>query len=149
PNFVGNIANAYSGNSPADGIFTDNRRIGCGFAGGLSSAASIAACNKAFGVTTPSSLFVNPGGTGVRFGTLGRNVFRGPWFNGLDATLQKNFKVGERMKLNIRGDALNFLNHPNFDGIVTDLNSAQFGRAQILVGSAPARRVQLGARFEF
>ena len=64
---------------------------------------------------TPGTLFANPAGTGVRFGSLGRNVFRGPWFNGLD----------------------------------TNLNSGTFGRAQILVGSAPARRIQLGARIQF
>src|SRR5205823_4961989 len=79
PNFVGSSANAaYSHFSPADGIFTDNRRIGCGFPGAKST--NIAACNSSFGVTTPNALFINPPGYGVRYGTLGRNLFRGPWF---------------------------------------------------------------------
>lgn len=76
-------------------------------------------------------------------------MFRGPWFNGLDAALMKNFRVNETMKVQFRAEALNLLNHPNFDGIISNLNSAQFGRAQILVGNAPSRRLQLGAKFTF
>ena len=64
--------------------------------------------------------------------------------------------------MQIRADAVNALNHPNFNGIVTDLNSAQFGRAQYLVGdggrygpsvgawsNGVARRFQFGARLTF
>lgn len=150
PNFLGNsVEAAYSGKSPADGIFTDNNRIGCGFAGMRSTAAQVAACNRSFGVTSPNSLFVNPGGVGSRFGMLGRNVFRGPWFNGLNASLMKNFKMTEQVKLQFRFEAINVINHPNFDGIRTDLSSSQFGRAQILVGDAPARRLQMGVRVTF
>jgi hypothetical protein len=148
PNFIGANANAaYSGYSPADGMFKDNRRIGCGYAGAQST--NIAACNTAYGVSSPNTLFVNPSGYGVRFGTLGRNLFRGPWFNGLDASLLKNVKLTERAKLQLRFEALNLINHPNFDGIVTNLNSGSFGKAQILVGNAPSRRLQLGARIQF
>lgn len=148
PNFIGPSAGAvYSNASPADGIFKDNNLIGCGFPGAQST--NIAACNKAYGVTTPNSLFINPPGYGVRYGTLGRNLFRGPWFNGLDGSLMKNFRVTESVKLQLRFEALNLDNHPNFDGIQTNLNSAQFGKAQILVGNAPSRRLQLGARITF
>ena len=104
PNFVGTNANAaYSHNNPADGIFTDNNKIGCGFAGMQST--NVADCNADNGVSTPSTLFVNPPGTGVRFGALGRNVFRGPWFNGLDASMMKNFKITEAVKLQFRFEA--------------------------------------------
>lgn len=148
PDFVGGNPNSvYSNGSPADGIFTDNNPIGCGFAGAKST--NIAACNKAFGVTTPNKLFVNPPGFGVRFGNLGRNVFHGPWFAGWDAALMKNFKLSEGTKLQFRMEAFNLGNHPNFDGIDTNLNSNNFGKAQILVGNAPARRFQLGLRLSF
>ena len=149
PLYVGNTADAaYSGFSPADGIFTDIHKLGCGYAGAKST--NIAACNSNFAVGTPNALFVNPPGYGVKFGSLGRNVFRAPWFNGLDAALLKNFRVrGEGIKLQIRGEALNILNHPNFDGIVTNLNNSRFGRAQILVGNSPSRILQLGARLTF
>jgi hypothetical protein len=67
----------------------------------------------------------------------------------MDASMLKNVKVTERMKLQLRFEALNLINHPNFDGIVTNLNSGTFGKAQILVGNAPSRRLQLGARISF
>jgi hypothetical protein len=76
-------------------------------------------------------------------------VFRGPWFNGVDGSLLKNFKVTEIVKVQLRFEALNLINHPNFDGITTNLNSGSFGKAQILVGNAPSRRLQLGARIAF
>lgn len=148
PNFIGSSASAvYSGFSPADGIFIDNNPIGCGYAGAKSTNTS--ACNSAYGVSTPNKLFVNPSGYGVHYGTLGRNLFRGPWFNGLDGSLMKNFSVTERVKMQFRFEALNLDNHPNFDGITTNLNSGGFGKANILVGAAPSRRLQMGARITF
>ena len=51
--------------------------------------------------------------------------------------------------MQLRFEALNLDNHPNFDGINSNLNSGDFGKAQILVGSAPSRRLQLGARIFF
>ncbi len=165
PDFIGKSASSvYSGNSPANGIFIDNNEIGCGFPGSKSSAAAIAACNSYYGVTTPSTIFVNPPGTGIRYGDLGRDLFRGPWFNGIDGSLMKNIKMTERVKLQLRFDALNLINHPNFDGIVTDVNNGAFGKAQTLVGlltsggnspgfycssCAPSRRLQLGGRITF
>ena len=53
----------------------------------------------------PNALFINPPGYGVRFGSLGSNVFRGPWFNGLDSALMKNFKVREAVTLQVRRSA--------------------------------------------
>jgi hypothetical protein len=148
PNFIGSSASAaYSGYSPADGIFIDNNQIGCGYASSKST--NVSNCNAAYGVGTPNKLFVNPDGYGVHFGTLGRNLFRGPWFNGLDGALIKNFKVSERIKAQFRFEALNLDNHPNFDGINTNLNSGSFGKAQILIGNAISRRLQVGARFTF
>ena len=148
PDFVGPSAAAvYSNASPADGIFKDNNPIGCGFYGAKST--NVSACNAAYGVATPNSLFINPPGYGIHYGTLGRNLFRGPWFNGLDASLSKNFAITERVKLQLRGEALNLDNHPNFDGIQTNLSGSDFGKAQILVGNAPSRRLQLGGRIVF
>lgn len=152
----------YSSGSPADGIFRDNNLIGCGFAGQLSSSAAVAACNDANGVTTPNSLFVNPPGEGVKFG-MGRNNFRGPWFNNFDAAILKNFSITERVKLQFRAEAINALNHPNFDGIVTDVRSGNFGRAQVVLGdggyygpggygswsNGVARRFQFALRLSF
>jgi hypothetical protein len=145
PNFVGSsVAAAYSHNNPANGIFTDNndrlrlRRRAiqpgrhCGLQRRLRREHAELAVRQSVG-------------HGPRYGTLGRNVFRGPWFNGWDAALLKNFKVTEVVKLQLRFEALNVDNHPNFDGIDTNLNDGNFGKAQILIGNAISRRLQLGA----
>jgi hypothetical protein len=146
PDYIGGrAASAYSHASPADGIFKDNNPIGCGFAGAQST--NIADCNAAFGVVTPNTLFVNPQGTGVRYGTLGRNVFYGPWYNELDAGIYKNFRVTERVKMQFRAEGINLPNHPDFEGIVSDLNSYEFGKATAL-GNSP-RRIQFGLRVLF
>jgi Carboxypeptidase regulatory-like domain len=146
PDFVGaNASSAYSHKSPADGIFTDNNPIGCSFAGARST--NIAACNAAYGVVTPNTLFVNPPGTGIRYGTLGRNLFYGPWFNELDAGLFKNFKVTERWRMQFRAEMINLPNHPDFDGVDGYLNDSSFGKAQLLANTA--RRIQFGLRVLF
>src|SRR5437773_598160 len=148
PVFVGNLSSAYATNkSPADGIFADNNQVGCGFPGAQST--NIAACNKTYGVATPNTLFVNPPGTGVRFGSIGRNVFTGPSFHNLDAALIKDVKISEGHHLQFRFEALNLPNHANFDGVNGDLRSSDFGKAQILVGQAHARIMQVGIRYSF
>ena len=65
------------------------------------------------------------------------------------AALLKNFKVTESVRAQLRFEALNADNHPNFDGIDSNLNSGTFGKAQILIGNAISRRLQLGARVTF
>ncbi len=86
-------------------------------------------------------------------------MFRGPSYNGANASIFKSFHLTERVKVQIRGEFINLLNHPNFDGIDTNLNNATFGKAQFLVGdgingiepesNAKARRIQLGMRVSF
>jgi hypothetical protein len=163
PNITGNPKSMYSGGSPADGIFKDNNPIGCGFSAPGLTQVSIDYCNAQNGVTTPNKYFTNPNCYGVCFGSLGRNVFRGPWYNNTDFAISKDLSLTERLTLRFRADAVNLFNHPNFDGIVTDLNSSQFGKAQFVVGDGGiygpsaggswgngiARRWQLSVRLSF
>jgi hypothetical protein len=174
PVFVGSNLNAvYSGKSPADGIFIDNNQIGCGFPGMPATVANIAACNASFGVAgacvaanpptlscpvtspgTPNTLFVNPPYPGgatpfERFGTLGRNIFHGPRFVDLDIGVHKTFKLTETANLRFSAEAQNLANHPNFDGVQSNLNNARFGQAELLVGSAVSRVMSLSLRLAF
>ena len=48
------------------------------------------------------------------YGNQGRNIFNSPAFFNIDMTLQKTFAVSERWKVQLRADAFNVLNHPNF-----------------------------------
>jgi hypothetical protein len=72
--------------------------------------------------------FVAPGTNGVPacdasgcdiyeslFGSTGRNIFRGPFQVRFDATLRKEFQIGERARLRLNFDAFNLFNHPDFD----------------------------------
>ena len=157
PDFIGNAGSFYSGNNPADGIFKDNRPIGCGYAG-MTSTNAVTTCASVYGITNPNASFVNPAGYGVRYGNLGRNVFIGPWFHGLNSSIHKNFsleKLRGGMKLQIRAEAINALNHANFDAINTNVASASsFGKATTLAGNdgtenGISRRFQFGARITF
>jgi hypothetical protein len=62
--------------------------------------------------------------------TVGRNVTRTEPFNQVDASVQKTFKLYERMSLTLRGDALNLFNHqflgvPGLD--INNKNAAGLG----------------------
>ena len=48
------------------------------------------------------------------YGNQGRNIFNSPDFFNIDMTLQKQFAINERWKVQMKFDAFNVLNHPNF-----------------------------------
>ena len=81
-----------------------------------------------------------------RFGTAGRGVLRGDGDILFDLSLLKNIAFSEGRRLQLRLEAINAFNHPNF-GLPGDVFGApSFG----IVNSAdPGRRLQLGVRFVF
>ena len=61
-------------------------------------------------------IFNGPGAArifGTPFGDSPRNYLRGPIFNQLNMSVFKRINIGERWKLELRGEAFNVLNHPN------------------------------------
>ena len=90
------------------------------------------------------------------FGNLGRNAFRGPNSYTLDVALSRNFPLYERLALNIRLEAFNVLNHPNFPNFApppsnaaaftTALNSGTFGYVN---AAADPRIFQLAGKLTF
>ena len=82
----------------------------------------------------------------VRPGNVGNGAIRNPGAVNFDLSIAKNFAVTERVRLQIRTDMFNALNHTNLTGLRTSLNDAFFGQ---LLGTAGARVIQLNARFSF
>ena len=52
--------------------------------------------------------------TQARFGTAGFNTVRSPGLVNLDVGLVRDFRAGERIEIQFRGEALNFSNTPHF-----------------------------------
>jgi hypothetical protein len=97
----------------------------------------------------------------VGIGNVGRNTVRGPSEYNVDLSLVRRFKVTASSNLNVRVEAFNVLNHTNFQldpaGATTALpvqvvnGQAQFVAPNfgLITAAAPARRLQLVARFDF
>lgn len=84
------------------------------------------------------------------WGTAGRNIARGPWFQELDFGLHKDFRLwSESSKLQLRGEAFNLLNKTNFNvnsGFGTTFGSGGFG---VFTSTLPPRQVQVALKLIF
>lgn len=77
------------------------------------------------------SVFINQGttaGTAIGFGNLGRNTIIGPGFADTDITVIRNFKLTERVNLQLRGEAFDLFNHVNFTSPNLTVGSSTFGQ---------------------
>jgi hypothetical protein len=72
---------------------------------------------------------------------------RGNGINNLDASIFKDFKIREGMKLQFRGEFINFTNTPRFDNPNTVVGSPTFGT--IYGQYNQPRRIQMAVRFTF
>ena len=117
--------------------------------------------------------FVAPGTNGVPacdstgcdyyeslYGTTGRNTFRGPFQVRFDMSLNKQFPITERVRLQFEADAFNVFNHADFDTPNNDVDffpyyegppsvppQGSLGIIQHTIGSP--RFLQLGAHLMF
>ncbi|MFN7922872.1 MAG: carboxypeptidase regulatory-like domain-containing protein [Bryobacteraceae bacterium] len=81
-----------------------------------------------------------------RFGSSGRNILDGPGTVAINAGLSRRFPFGEGRWLQIRGEAFNLPNHPNFNLPENRVDIISGGSITRVKGN---RSVQLGVRFEF
>ena len=81
------------------------------------------------------------------FGDVGRNTVYGPGRQTLDLALQREFSMTETIKLQVRAEAFNALNHSNLGTPNRFVNTPQFGT--ITEASTPGREIQLGLRLSF
>jgi hypothetical protein len=87
------------------------------------------------------------------YGTFRRNSMVGPGIVNLDMSISKTTAITERLKLEIRGDFFNILNHTEFANPDTNIQDQGFTFGQILntgvAGDERQRIIQLAARFSF
>ena len=86
------------------------------------------------------------------FGTLGnarRNSLIGPAWRNLDLSLGKTFQLPEKVRLEIRADATNALNHPNFGQPNSTVGAGATSGQGTITSASGARFIQLGGRFNF
>ena len=81
------------------------------------------------------------------FGNVGRNSVYGPGMQTLDIALQREFAVTESVKVQVRAEAFNALNHTNLGTPNRFVNTPQFGT--ITEAATPGREIQLGLRLSF
>ncbi len=80
------------------------------------------------------------------YGSFPRNALRGPDATNLDLSISKHFRFAERYDLELRGDAFNVFNHPQFDNPNLNINSPTFGQIST---TAPARILQVALHLQF
>jgi hypothetical protein len=125
------------------------------FGGFLSGASSVQRPNlvpgAAFWIANPNvaggremnpAAFIIP--TGAVQGDLGRNALRGFDAAEVDLTLRRQFKLRERLSLQVRADLFNILNHPNFGPPTNYLSSPLFGQATQMLGASLGSGGQTG-----
>jgi len=83
------------------------------------------------------------------FGNASRTFGEGPGLISLDASLLKNFKVGERLGVQFRTEALNVLNHANFANPNTQNGSATFGQITSLATGTQSRVLQFALHLQY
>jgi hypothetical protein len=94
---------------------------------------------------TPNPTVTTTGVPNV-IGNAGRGVINGPTTTRFDFTLAKNIRLGETMKVQLRAEAFNILNHTNFQTIIVNVTSATYGNVTVV---RDPRTIQLGAKFIF
>jgi len=92
----------------------------------------------------------NAYGVFIRPGTLGRNYFHGPGIHTWDTSIFKTFDLTEKMKIQVRAEAYNLLNSPQFTN--PDSNWSDGANNFGLIRSTRAfseRQIQFALRFTF
>jgi hypothetical protein len=91
-------------------------------------------------------------------GNLGRNTVHTPGEWNLDLAVGRDFPIRERLRLKVRGEAFNILNHANFQTPNVSLNATSNSSGQaifnspafgLITAARAARFLQLVGRIEF
>ena len=92
-----------------------------------------------------NSLFTPPA-AGTMVKDRLRNHFYQPGFQNWNLGLFKEFAVTEKHRFLLRGEAFNWLNHPNWGGVDGNPRSATFGK---VTSKSSERNLQISVRYSF
>ncbi len=91
-------------------------------------------CNQ-FGLGCLNAAGFAPVGTQTAFSNQTRNQYRGPGFFDSDFSVNKNFKMTERVAFGIGANFYNVFNHPNFAPPVNAFGAGNFGQVTTTAAS--------------
>jgi len=88
------------------------------------------------------------------WGNLGRYAASGPGAVEFDTSVQRKFRITERVKFDLRATAYNLCNHPIYSNPSGNSSSSSFGRITSVIntgatGSGAPRRIEFMLRAEF
>ncbi len=88
------------------------------------------------------------------WGNLGRYVATGPGAVEFDTSLQRRFKLTEKVRFDLRATAYNLANHPIYSNPSGNSSSSSFGRITSVIntgatGSGAPRRIEFMLRTQF
>ncbi len=99
----------------------------------------------AFAQVCPNNVTAGCAAAGT-YGNISRNSFRGPKDFQLDAQLSRTFMFREQLGMDLRLEAFNMINHPNFNNPTSTLTSSTFGQ---ISGTGDARVFQGAIKVHF
>jgi len=162
-NFIGNPADFSPSRNGGIPYFPGDSNSACK---ALATTPGLLASLQSLGCYVKGTGILTPPGPGT-FGTMGRNIFRGPGYRNVDFSVVKIWKFSERLNVQLRGEFFNLFNHPEFAnpyGVGGQLGNVDpsvpgaFGASNItpdvaaanpVIGSGGPRAIQLGLKIRF
>ncbi|MGA2886531.1 MAG: TonB-dependent receptor [Terracidiphilus sp.] len=152
PNVVGPISTHKSQTNMTNITFIPNNVCPIG-----TTLAVPAGCNLQIqAILVPAPTPTNPNATKTvytGFGTMQRNAVTGPGFADVDLSWQKDTKIFEGLNFELRADAFDILNHPNFGQPSGNVQSTTFGQISstrfATSDGGSSRQLQISAKFVF
>jgi hypothetical protein len=80
------------------------------------------------------------------FGNASNGTIREPAYSSVNASLYKSFPIREKYSFQLRAEAFNIANHPNFESVATGLGSGNFGA---VTASRDPRILEFAGKFVF
>ena len=80
------------------------------------------------------------------FGNASNGIIRGPSYTGVNVSLYKTFPIYKTLAAQLRAEAFNVLNHPNFNYVDYGLGDGSYGQ---VAGAGDARILEFAAKIDF